>query len=65
MKGWRRELQTVSECIVALCHERVRLQSEQVLHGAEWEQRLAEIGEREGRLLDERRELLKLGKYTV
>ena len=65
MKGWRRELQSLSDGIVALCHERVRLQSEQVLHSAAWEQRLADIGEREGKLLEERRELLKLGKYAV
>ena len=51
MRGWRRELQTVSDNIVALCYERARLR---VL------QRLAEL-----ELVDERRELLKLGKCTV
>jgi hypothetical protein len=50
MKGcWRRGLQTVSDGIVTLFY--CRVQRERVL----WD----------GKLLQERRQLLQLGKYTV
>ncbi len=73
MKGWRRELLTVSEGISVLCHERTRLQREQFMfrnvprdqRHTEWEKRLEEIEFKKNELVYERKKLLLLGKFFV